>query len=198
MSTVGKVFAVLNSLLAIVFMLLVAPVVDYRTTEWKKINAEEAKVPSLVEERDKLEVGRMDLIDQIQLKSREMEETVTTGQNEQSTFQSRIARVTDRENDAKSRKQSWDEALQNVTAEIDARRAEAKKLDETIAAERDRKQLLTDSVTRLTDQKTKTLADLGRTMGALRDKEKQIRDLEQKVRPSSASERVAGAPRQVQ
>lgn len=117
----GIVLSVFNALLAVAFLLVTAPVVQYRVEKRQKIDAEKAKVPQL--EADIQELDRLRVKQQAAL-NREIGNVtalVTLGQNQRSELEKQQSFQTDLLNDSESKLALWQSSLNKVQSEIAAR-----------------------------------------------------------------------------
>lgn len=129
----GVGFTVFNAVMAIVFLVVSAPVVNYRIDMRKQIDAEIAKIDPLKKDIQDLDRKRVKLHADLTRQLAVVESTVTLGENQKSELEKLQALETDRLNNAETQLERWKGSLTEVQGEVAARDQEVKDLTQTAA-----------------------------------------------------------------
>jgi peptidoglycan hydrolase CwlO-like protein len=132
MHTFGIVLSVFNAVLAVVFLLVTAPVVQFRVEKQKIIDAEKAKVPVLESEIQGLDRLRVEQQATLTREIGNVRALVTLGQNQRSDLEKDQAFKTDLLNDSESKLALWQSTLEKVRGEIAARETDQLKLTQDL------------------------------------------------------------------
>lgn len=132
MTRAGIVFAILNLLLAIVYVLLVAPIVAYRLEKRQAIDREEQRIPQLEARIIELEQRRSELPHEIAVELHRIAHETTAGLNARGVLEAKKAVLTDQLNDVQSRRKVIARSIQDVEAEVLARQEEVAALKQTL------------------------------------------------------------------
>lgn len=195
MHTAGKVFSVLSTLLAIVFMFYTATIVNYRIEQRQQIDNVRASIPAIEKQAAELDVRRDTLRADIDRMTRQVTAATVLGLNQQETLDGRIAVLTDLINDANSKLKTWSLSLVDVQAESESRDQEIESLNRAIAAAETLKQNLTDDNTKLTADLRDTREAVEKTLAEIRENHERLVKLTEEKQGATPSDRVAGAER---
>lgn len=188
MTTAGKVFSVLNALLAVLFMLLAAPVAHHRIEMQDKIEKERKKIPGLEEAADALERERVRLLADIERADQSLAAARTRAANVKSDLLATIAIRSDRLNDQKDKVTRWTTSLAELRTEIEAREMETAALDAEIKATNDQVGVVNGEINDLTSRLDKARKDLESTLqGIEREYERLLTLVRQRDREPSGN-----------
>jgi chromosome segregation ATPase len=195
MHTAGKVFSVLSTLLAIVFMFYTATIVNYRIEQRKQIDSVRASIPAIEAQAAELDVRRDTLRADIDRVTAQVTAATVLGLNQQETLEGRIAVLTDLINDANSKLKTWSLSLVDVQAENDSRDQEIQSLNNAIAAAENLKQNLINDNTKLTADLRDTREAVEKILAEIRENHDRLVKLSEEKQGATFSDRVAGAAR---
>ena len=174
MSTTGKVFAVLNVLLSIGFVILIAPVADFRYTHQKAISElrqEKEPLPAEIVDADR---ERFKLSNDLVRAEGNVTAEISFGQRLTNSANVSRAELRNDLNDRKSTIENLGRAFQNTRSEIDDRESEIASTKTEISALKAENGRLGAEVAKLDDQLAGAKDGLARTLS---DNEKAYADI---------------------
>lgn len=193
MHTAGKVFAVLNVLLAGAWLYLSAPVVQNRLKLRKEIDDNRAKVPVLQNDIQGLELTRKNLINDLLAAKADIANVSTRSAEVKADLDGQIARLTDRVNDMQATLALFETSIKGSQEQIAARKAEAAELSQTIAAERQSTETLKAENADLTGKLAAARSGLAKARQENAEKLARLVALEEKILQEPAAKKVADA-----
>lgn len=190
MSTLGIVASFLNLLLAVFFVFLTAPVVNYRIEKQKQIADEKKKIAPLQEEVHLLERERVKIKQDTNRVAGEITAAIADGQTMKSDFQVRVATLTDVISDHKAKEAAWSKSVADVKSEIEARTQEKAGLEESIAKDEGVAAEIQGQVSKLETDLQTAQQDLEATRQAITDNYAKLLTLEDKVADRTPSAKL--------
>lgn len=168
MNVTGVVFTVFNMVLAVVFMLVTAPVVRYRIDIRRQIDAETAKVPDLEARIAAADKRRLEMPRQTVLAMHRVTHHVNAGVLQKVHLSGEIVKLRDRINDTQSRIKALSIALNDVRTQVAARQAEITQLNADLARVAEDSAARQNEIDDLSARLTKARSDMAETEKSIR------------------------------
>ena len=130
MTKAGTVFTCLNLLLALVFLLLVAPIAEHRSSTTAKIDETDEKIAPLPEEILAADRDRFKLEQDVNRSKDQVRFAVNLGIQIGNRKSQRTAYLQDLLNSQRTSVRKWRASIQDTQAEIDARVQEIARLEQ--------------------------------------------------------------------
>src|SRR5258708_1664921 len=205
MTNTGKVFAILNVLLAVAFLAHTAPLQQSRVAAQKAIKTAQDKIhgtfagdkhePGLIEQVDQLEREVLALKRDHARALERMLQVEETGRQERIALQSQLAVLKDQINDAQSRLANWKGAISQITNETEARDTEFKELEAEVQQYEAFGQQLSQEISTLKNQLETAQSEYNRTMEEMVKNQQELTALLKKFPDEAAgAENIAARP----